>query len=144
VRAAFERVAEAALAFGPAVAFDVALDVVWVEIGGCAHLHDGERELAQALDARVRALGHACRVAVADGPRIAAAVARFAPDTSTPLVVPEEKAAAAMRFLPVAALGLEDDVTAWRPGDATRRACARRHAAPGRGRSVAARRVAPS
>jgi protein ImuB len=113
VRAAFERVAEAALAFGPAVAFDVALDVVWVEIGGCAHLHDGERELAQALDARVRALGHACRVAVADGPRIAAAVARFAPDTSTPLVVPEEKAAAAMRFLPVAALGLEDDVTAW-------------------------------
>jgi protein ImuB len=113
VRAALERVAEAALAFGPAAAFDVAQDVVWVEIGGCAHLHGSERELAQALDARVRALGHACRVAVADGPRIAAAVARFALDGTTPLVVPEEKGAAAMRFLPVAALGLEDDVTAW-------------------------------
>ena len=36
-----------ALAFGPASAFDVTSDVVWVEIGGCAHLHGGEAELAR-------------------------------------------------------------------------------------------------
>ena len=62
VRSGLARVAEVALAFGPSTAFDVATDVVWVEIGGCAHLHGGERELAQALEGRVRALGHACRV----------------------------------------------------------------------------------
>src|SRR5260221_2832360 len=100
VRAALERVAEAALAFGPAVAFDVAENVVWVEIGGCAHLHGGERELARALDACVRALGHVCRVAVADGPRIASAVARLAPvghpsSPALPLLVPARNGAGA-------------------------------------------------
>src|SRR5882672_3364445 len=78
VRVGFARVAEVALAFGPVAAFDVATEVVWVEIGGCAHLHGGEHALVAALAARVRALGHTCRIAIADGPRIAAAVARFA------------------------------------------------------------------
>jgi protein ImuB len=111
VRGALERVAEVALGFGPAASFDVAQDVVWVEITGCAHLHGGERELAAAIVARVRALGHACRVAIAGGPRIAAAVARFA---RAPLTVIETCAGAkAMRALPVAALGLDDDVAAW-------------------------------
>src|SRR5580698_3833470 len=91
VRVGLARVAEVALAFGPGAAFDVATDVVWVEIGGCAHLHGGEGELVQALEGRVRALGHACRVSVADGPRIAAAVARFTParrgQEAVPLVV---------------------------------------------------------
>src|SRR5580704_2281416 len=45
VRTGLARVAEVALAFGPRAAFDVATDVVWVEIGGCAHLLGGEREL---------------------------------------------------------------------------------------------------
>ncbi len=117
VRAALECVAEVALAFGPAAAFDVVTDVVWVEIGGCAHLHGGERELAQALDARVRALGHACRVSIADGPRIAAAVARFAPAGPAPkrgpLVVPEGKGAAVMRILPLESLLLDSDCVRW-------------------------------
>src|SRR5579859_5590484 len=82
VRDALIRVAEAALAFGPAVSFCEQKHVVWVEIGGCSHLHDGERGLAAALGERVRALGHACRIAIADGPRIAAAVARFSDGTS--------------------------------------------------------------
>src|SRR5579884_496974 len=109
VRVALERAAETALAFGPAAAFDVAQDVVWVETGGCAHLHGGERELARALAARVRALGHACRIALADGPRVAAAVARFAPPgAGGPLVVPAGGGAAAVAGLPLAALALED------------------------------------
>jgi protein ImuB len=114
VRTALARIAEAALAFGPASAFDVATDVVWVDVGGCAHLHGGEAKLAQSLAARVAALGHACRVAVSDGPHIASAVARFAGiRRETPLVVPPGHGAVAMRTLPVAALALDDDVHTW-------------------------------
>jgi protein ImuB len=112
VRTALARIAEAALAFGPASAFDVATDVVWVDVGGCAHLHGGEAKLAESLAARVAALGHASRVAVADGPRIASAVARFA-RAQTRLVVPHGHGAAAMRPLPVAALAFDADVHAW-------------------------------
>ncbi len=57
VQAALARLAEAALAFGPATAFDVAQDVVWVDVGGCAHLHGGEAALARSLEARVEAWG---------------------------------------------------------------------------------------
>jgi protein ImuB len=114
VRSALERVAEAAQSFGPAVAFDVAQDVVWVEIEGCAHLHGGERELARAILTKVESLGHACRVSIADGPRLAAAVARFAPSRKGgPLVVPQGKGAAAMRVLPIAALSLDREDAAW-------------------------------
>jgi protein ImuB len=114
VVASLARIAEAALAIGPATAFDASQDVVFVDVGGCAHLHGGEGELARVLEARVQSLGHACRIAVADGPRIAAAVARFAPARQRgPLVVPRGKGAAAMRVLPVAALALGEDATAW-------------------------------
>jgi protein ImuB len=121
VRAALERIGEVALAFGTTVAFDVVDDVVWVEIGGSAHLFGGEPGLARALAERVRGLGHACRVSIADGPRIASAIARFAPAARAesgmrawdPLVVPEGKGAFAMRALPVAALALDDELTRW-------------------------------
>jgi protein ImuB len=114
VQAALARLAEAALAFGPATAFDVTQDVVWVDVGGCAHLHGSERALAQALEARVESLGHKCRVAVANGPRLSAAVARFAVSRRPgPLVVPAGSEAAAMRGLPVAALALDADTALW-------------------------------
>jgi protein ImuB len=117
VRTALSRVAEVALAFGPTVAFDVVTDVVWIEIGGCAHLYGGERALALALGERVRALGHACRVSIADGPRIASAMARFAPSSRTSdnasFVVPEGKGADAMRILPLEVLSLEKDCIRW-------------------------------
>ncbi len=116
VRTALARIAEVALAFGPTAAFDVATDVVWIEIGGCAHLHGGERELANALDARVHALNHACRISIADGPRIASAIARFARASRTrdnKFVVPEGKGADAMRVLPLEALSLENDCVRW-------------------------------
>jgi protein ImuB len=142
VHAALARIAEAALAFGPASGFDVAQDVVWVDVSGCAHLHAeaaandarpgearaNELALAKALEARVQSLGHACRVAVASGPRIAMAIAKYAaprrshgpvtapvaaPVSPAPVVVPAGGEADAMRALPVAALGLDDDATAW-------------------------------
>lgn len=123
VHATLVRIAEAMLAFGPTTAFDVDRDLVWIEIGGCAHLHGGEIELARAIGAGVRALGHACRVAVADGPRVASAVARFSmrrrertglPSIpEEPIVVPEGKGALAVQSLPIAALALDENVSAW-------------------------------
>jgi protein ImuB len=127
VRTALARIAETVLAFGPATAFDVTQDVVWVDVGGCAHLHGGEVELARTLGAHVRAMGHACCVAVADGPRVSAAVARHLPTLRErsatdsagassdfePVVVPAGKGALAVRSLPISALGLDDDVSTW-------------------------------
>jgi protein ImuB len=124
VQGALVRVAESMLAFGPVVAFDSATDVVWVDVGGCAHLHGGEETLAGVMGASVVRQGHACRVALAEGPRIASAVARFAsagsaggrPSRTTPsavFIVPEGGGAAAVRVLPVAALGLDEDARAW-------------------------------
>ncbi len=53
-------------------------DTVWLDITGAAHLVGGEQELLDELCARVQALGHRAQAAVASGPRIAQALARFA------------------------------------------------------------------
>jgi len=114
LRAALERVGEVALAFGTTVslgALGEEADIAWVEIGGCANLHGGEARLADSLAKRVRGLGHACRVAVSDGPRIASMVARFGP--ASPAIVPEGQGAKALRALPVAALALNEELTKW-------------------------------
>jgi protein ImuB len=115
VRSALIGVAEAALAFGPATSFCPQKDVVWVDIGGCAHLHGSERALAVALEKRVRALGYTCRLVIADGPRIAAAVARFSSRQTRDEIeiVPEGHGAAAISVLPTSALELDDDSSAW-------------------------------
>jgi protein ImuB len=110
LRAALERIAEVALAFGTTTAIDDLADVVWLEIGGCAHLHGGEVQLAKGLADRVRSLGHACRVAVADGPRVASMMSRFGPDAA---IVPAGQGAMALRALPVAALALDEERTQW-------------------------------
>jgi protein ImuB len=115
------RIAESMLAFGPIVSFDANDDVVWVDVTGCAHLHGSEEALVRAMAGRVVGQGHACRVAVADGPRIASAVARFSRERREDRegrerdsrVVPEGEGAAAMRVLPTAALGLDEETHAW-------------------------------
>lgn len=81
------RIAEVGLAFGATVSYAAgAVDLVWIDITGCAHLHarsttsgstseallDGEGLLATRLTGAITSLGHVCFVAVADGPRIAA------------------------------------------------------------------------
>lgn len=104
-------VAEASLAFGPATSFDIAQHVVWVDVSGCAHLYGGEIELARTIGERVGALGYVCRVAIADGPRIASAMARFGARESA--VVPVGEGIAAVRSLPIPALGLDEDVSTW-------------------------------
>ena len=113
------RIAEAALAFGATTSFDAGEDVVWVDVTGAAHLHAGEEELARRLTLHVRALGHACRVAIADGPRVAAQVAWFAgrrdgrENSGAPRIVPPGGNAAAMHALPLAALPIDPRTQHW-------------------------------
>ena len=82
VQDALARVAEAALAFGRSSAFSAEDDMVFVDITGCEHLHaqpgdpSGAHTLAMRLQACVTSFGHAVRIAVARGPRMAAAFAR--------------------------------------------------------------------
>jgi protein ImuB len=119
-------VAEAGLAFGATTSFDSAADVVCINVTGCAHLFGDEAGLVSKLDECVHALGHECRVAVADGVRVAVAVARHLSRdvvgptaTSLPrgrhsaVVVPPGENALAMSSIPLTALPLSDKARAW-------------------------------
>jgi protein ImuB len=113
VSQALQRAAEAALAFGTPVSFR-APDTVWVDISGTSQLFGGELELAQALVAHVRALGHAARVVVAPGPWLAQSFARHADfDETSILCVAASDAPARSGLLPIRALPLGDDEVAW-------------------------------
>ena len=99
IDAALGRVAEVALAFGPTAALrlreapaddhtprtpwgDAPFDTVWLDVTGAAHLAGGEEPLLAELEERIGALGHRVRLAIAGGPRIAQALARWAPGLS--------------------------------------------------------------
>ncbi len=119
VEHALGRVAEAALAFGATVSIE-APDTVWVDISGAAHLFGGEDALAVELVSRVRAMGHAARVAIASGPRLAQAFARWGQQSLAErmgergtLVVPEGQSAELAAELPVAALPLDAERASW-------------------------------
>jgi protein ImuB len=117
VRAALGRVAEIALAFGPTVALSVP-DTVWIDITGAGHLMGGEAALAQELTSRVRAIGHMTRVAIAGGPRLARAFARFSDPTcsttgESSCIVPPEHTLRELERLPLAALPLEPEAIEW-------------------------------
>jgi protein ImuB len=128
VEEALGAISEMGLAFGATTAFavdgesDYAQDVVFVDVTGCAHLHataedpEGERTLAARWQAGVRALGYKCRVAIAAGPRIASAVARWdrsGKKLEDPIVVPPGKDREVMARLPIAALPLSAEAVHW-------------------------------
>jgi protein ImuB len=105
---ALATVAEVALAFGATVALG-SPDTVWVDITGSSHLFGGEAPLAEELATRVRALGHAVRLAVAPGPALAGAFARWSPpqrDGKDLFLVPSERTEGAVRELPIVSLPL--------------------------------------
>ncbi len=139
IDAALGRVAEVALAFGPTVAIqlrearadaprvpwgDAPFDTVWIDITGSAHLAGGEEALLADLEERLGALGHRSRLAIAGGPRLAQALARWAPGLSgAPDARPQgryaiteerpEGDARAMARLPVQALALDPDTVSF-------------------------------
>ncbi len=137
--AALGRVAEVALAFGPTAALqlrevpadaprtpwgDAPFDTVWLDVTGSAHLAGGEEALLSELEERLGALGHRARLAVAGGPRVAQALARWAPGLcGTPgarasgrYVITKETAegdARALAPLPVQGLALDPDTVSF-------------------------------
>jgi protein ImuB len=111
VERALAVIAEVALGFGATVSLRVP-DTVWVDVSGSAHLFGGEEVLAEELLERVRALGHSVRGAVASGPELARAVARWAPPFGNgkgARSVPAESAAQAVAELPVVSLPLSEE-----------------------------------
>ncbi|MFO0642879.1 MAG: DNA polymerase Y family protein [Polyangiaceae bacterium] len=124
---ALERLAESSLAFGATVAFargTAGDDTVWVDVTGCAHLfadprpHEpgvepaeltGEARLLERLEGMVRASGHACRLALAGGPRVARSIATALVGTSTShLLVPHGRDHEALSELPIEGLPLDE------------------------------------
>ena len=73
-----------------------------LDIAGASHLHGGETGLLADLAARLARNGVPARLAVADTPGAAFALARFGP--GEPIAVPPGGEAAALRDLPVEAL----------------------------------------
>jgi protein ImuB len=110
VERALAAVAEVALGFGATVALRLP-DAVWVDVSGSVHLFGGEPALTEELGERVRALGHTVRMAVAGGPELARAVARWAPPhrDNAAHFIPNESAAQAVSSLPVVALPLSEE-----------------------------------
>ncbi|HEX5101359.1 MAG TPA: DNA polymerase Y family protein [Polyangiaceae bacterium] len=111
VERALAVVAEVALGFGATVSLRVP-DTVWVDVSGSAHLFGGETTLAEELVERVRGLGHAVRAAVAPGPELGRAVARWAPPDHRGKgvhTVPAEGASRAVQALPIVALPLSEE-----------------------------------
>jgi protein ImuB len=102
-RAALERIAEHLLAFGQPVSFDG--HTVLVDVTTSAHLVGGEEACARAIEAAVQALGHACRVAVASGPRLAELLAWHEPGAHGAGARAPADERARIGALPIAALG---------------------------------------
>ncbi|GLS42866.1 DUF6504 family protein [Methylobacterium brachythecii] len=108
--AALVRLALWSLWCGPLVAADPPTGI-WVDVAGSSHLFGGESALLKSLAARLRGGGCAVRLAVADTPGAAWAVARHAPRGSVP-IVPPGGMTAALAGLPVEALRLTSDAAA--------------------------------
>ena len=98
-----DRLAEGCARYTPLVAVD-APDGLILDITGCAHLFGGEAALIRDAEQRLMRLGLTLRLAVADSADAARALARHQ-------TLPAPDAAAAVRRLPVAALGLEGEAT---------------------------------
>ncbi len=99
-----DRLAEACRRYTPTVAL-LPSDALVMDIAGCTHAFEGERFLAADVERRFARRGVLARHAFGDTPEIAYALACY---TGAP--APDEKGA--VKRLPVAALGLDEDSTA--------------------------------
>ena len=131
---ALSDVAEIALRYGPTTALRLATDeshdgmtgstatypggggagpadTVWLDITGCARRLGGEDLLCEELSEEIRQQGHRVRIAVADGPRIARAMARWG--RREELIVAAHCGSQALASLPIVALPLEPATIAW-------------------------------
>ncbi|MDR6284299.1 protein ImuB [Methylopila jiangsuensis] len=98
------RMAEACDRWTPSVALDPPHGLI-LDVTGCSHLFRGEGAMRAQIVGRFRRGGFAVRASLAGTPDAARALARFG---QAAVVAPGEEAAA-VRPLPVAALGLDGD-----------------------------------
>ncbi|HEY5960101.1 MAG TPA: DNA polymerase Y family protein, partial [Polyangiaceae bacterium] len=107
------RIAESLLDRASIVAIE-APDTIWLEIGPVERALGGEAKVVQDVIERVRCLGHAVRLAVAAGPRLAQLFARWAARGKPQgLIVPIARSQTMVRELPIAALPLTPDQLGW-------------------------------
>ena len=106
-----ESLARWAVRFTPRVAV-AGPDAFFLDIGGCAHLFNGERALADSLREGLDRLGLTSRTALADTPGTAWALARYGKEelTVAPAAAGPEGLKDMLAELPVAALRLDPAV----------------------------------
>lgn len=112
-RPALYAAAELSLGFGPRCAIDEERSLVMLDVSGCGHLYGGEPALAEQLHARLGELGPKLRVAIADGPQVAAMIALGCEGTC---VTPPGRGVGALAPLPVEVLGFDEKVCTWFAG----------------------------
>jgi len=83
-------------------------DGLWIDLGGTAHLFGGEEKMCGRILAFCARLGLAARIAVADAPGAAHALARFGRGRS--ILCPAGGEGEALASLPLAALRVEEEV----------------------------------
>jgi protein ImuB len=108
--AALRRLALWCLRYTPLVApwgEENGADGLFLDITGCAHLFGGEKELLADLAGRQCRFGLRPRLAIADTPGAAWAIARYGKTES--MIVPPNGTASALRDLPLAALRLPEE-----------------------------------
>lgn len=96
-----ERLADGCIRYTPIVALDPPYGLI-LDVTGCTHLFGAERGLVRDIETRMAALGMTVRLALANSPGAAHALARYQ-------ALPARDEAAAIRRLPVAALELEPE-----------------------------------
>ena len=107
--AALRELAAWCLRFSPLTAADPP-DGVWIDVTGCAHLHDGEEPMLRLLLTHLGRQGIQGRAAVADTPGAAHALARFGDAAIT--VAALGAIDDALASLPVAALRIDGQTVA--------------------------------
>lgn len=80
-------------------------DGIWLDLTGAAHLHGGEERFCQRLHAFCRRAGFTARIAIAETPGAAHALARYGREDIA--IIPHGGVLKALSALPVAALRLE-------------------------------------
>ncbi len=108
--AALRRLALSCLRYTPLVApwdEENGADGLFLDIAGCAHLFGGEAGLLSDLAGRLRRFGLRPRLAIADTPGAAWAIARYGKAES--MIVPSNGTGSALQDLPLAALRLPEE-----------------------------------
>ena len=105
--ATLETIADWCSRFTPLAALD-APDGVMLDVTGAAGLFGGEAKLLDEIEARLNAQGFYARAALAPGPALARALARFSKLRLVPPGLTQGEIEALAAPLPVAALGLEE------------------------------------